>query len=104
MSGRVNGRSAMPGRDPGIHSSLPCGNLRSGVVDISRLPRALGDAVIAARIIMHRAGLIAMCSAVGAGEIFDPIGEVGVGVAEACGIAGVAEAAGGRELELEYAQ
>src|SRR5947209_13700138 len=79
---------------------LPCGNQRVGVGEVSRLPLVLGGVVIAARIIMHGAGMIAMCSAVGAGEVFDPIGEVGVGVAQPCGVAGVAEAAGGREFDL----
>src|SRR5436305_818175 len=77
---------------------FPCGNQRVGVGEVSRLPLVLGGVVIAARIIMHGAGMIAMCSAVGAGEVFDPIGEVGVGVAQPCGVAGVAEAAGGREF------
>src|SRR6266478_1888759 len=97
----------MPGLDRAIHAiRSPGGRLLSrwnqcvGVDRASCLPLALGGVVIAARIIMHGARMIAVCSAVGAGEIFDPINEVGVGVAQAGGIARVAEAAGGRKLDL----
>ena len=49
---------------------------------------------------MHGTLVVAVRGAIGAGEIFDPIGEVGVGIAQALGVAAVAEAAGGRELDL----
>ena len=42
-------------------------------------PLTLGGVIIAARIIMDGPGVIAVCGAVGAGEIFHRIGEIGVG-------------------------
>src|SRR3984893_355058 len=108
MGWAVNGHAAvMPGLDRGIHairspsSRLFSGwNQRVGVDWASRVPLALGGVVIAARIIMHGARMITVCSAVGAGEIFDPLGEVGVRIAAAGSVAGVAEAARGRKLDL----
>src|SRR3984893_2867493 len=108
MGWAVNGRVAvMPGLAPASAPSRSAGrrllsgwNQRVGVDWASRVPLALGGVVIAARIIMHGARMIAVCSAVGAGEIFDPIGEVGVRIAAAGSVAGVAEAARGRKLDL----
>ena len=59
-------------------------------------PLALCSVVIAARIITHGSAVIAVGGAIGAGEIFDAPGEIGVGIAQARGVAGVAEAACGR--------
>src|SRR5271169_156236 len=50
-------------------------------------PLALCCFVIAGRIIMHGAGMVAMGGAVGAGEISNRIGEVGVGIAQARSVA-----------------
>src|ERR1700737_2900737 len=108
MGWAVNGHAAaMPGLAPGSTPSCLAGrrplsgwNQRVGVDRASRVPPAPGGVVIAARIIMHGARRITVCSAVSAGEIFDPIGEVGVRIAQAGGIAGVAEAARGRKLDL----
>ena len=44
-------------------------------------PLALCGVIIAAGIIMHRSGVIAVGGAIGAGEIFYPIGEIGFGIA-----------------------
>ena len=47
--------------------------------------------------------MVAVCGAVCAGEIFHRVSKVGVGIAQSGGIAGVAEAACGRELDLHQA-
>ncbi len=49
---------------------------------------------------MHGAVVVAFGGAPGAGEVFDAIGQVGFGIAQAFGVAGVADAARGRELDL----
>src|SRR5689334_20824637 len=63
-------------------------------------PLALCGVVIAARIIMHGASMVPVRGPIGAGEVLDPVGEIGLRIAQAGGVAGVAEAAGGRELDL----
>src|SRR5437764_11097430 len=60
----------------------------------------LGGIVISAGVIMHRAVVVAVSSPVGAGEIFHTISEIGVGIAQPFGSAGVAKPAHGRELDL----
>src|SRR4051812_27592373 len=62
-----------------------------------------GGLIIAGRIIMHGPGIIAAGSAIGAGEISDAIGKIGIGIAQSLGIAGVAEAPRGGELDLHQA-
>src|SRR5450755_2579124 len=57
-----------------------------------RVSLALGGFVIAARIIMHGAVVIAVCGAIGAGEIFDAVGQIGIGIAQALRIAGITKA------------
>src|SRR6266700_3113611 len=52
---------------------------------------AFGDVVIAAGVIGHGAVVVAVCGTVGAGEILHRISEIGVGVAQAFGGAGVAK-------------
>ncbi len=47
--------------------------------------------------------MIAVRRAVGAGEVANAVGEVGLGIAQAFGGAGVAEPARGRELDLHQA-
>ena len=75
-----------------------------GVNSADELARSLvlppGGFVVAARIIMHGAGMIAARGPIGSGEISDAVGEVGVGIAQSLGIAAVAEASRGRELDL----
>src|SRR5262245_28958897 len=62
---------------------------------VAEVRRALtfGGLVIAARKIMDGAVVVAVRGAIGAGEIFDPISEIGVGIAQALRIASVAERA-----------
>src|ERR1700730_18831287 len=72
---------------------------RLGMPDM-RETLPLGGLVISAGVIMHGAVVVAVGSAVGAGEIFHRISEIGVGIAQSLGGAGVAEAAGGGELDL----
>src|SRR5437899_3052666 len=50
--------------------------------------RAFGGGIIPAGIIGHGALVVAVCGAVGAGEIFHRISKVGVGIAQSGGIAG----------------
>src|SRR5258708_1127229 len=69
-------------------------------VPLGAVALVLGGFVIAARIIMHGAVVVAIGGAIGAGQILPAIGEIGVGVAQALGVAAVAEGAGGRELDL----
>ena len=47
--------------------------------------------------------MIAIGGAIGAGEIFHRLGQIGVGIAQFLGGAGVAEAARGAELDLHQA-
>ena len=52
---------------------------------------------------MHGAVVVAIGGAPGAGEIFHAVNQVGIGIAQPFGVAGVAEAARGRELDLHQA-
>src|ERR1700751_3813111 len=65
--------------------------LRFGMPDMpGTLP--FRDVVIAAGVIGHGAMMIAVCGAVGAGEISHRIGEIGVGIAQPFRRSGVAKA------------
>src|ERR1700745_3063404 len=76
--------------------------LRFGMPDMpGTLP--FRDVVIAAGVIGHGAMMIAVCGAVGAGEISHRIGEIGVGIAQPFRRSGVAKAAGSGELDLHQA-
>src|ERR1700675_1643045 len=103
----------MPGTRPGMTAfwgPTACPRLsgrrarehRLGSVDMF-VPLALGGVVIAAGVIGYGAVVVAVRSAVGAGEIFDGVGEIGVGIAQAFGRAGVTKVARGRELDLHEA-
>src|ERR1700688_545241 len=83
----------------GVGSTCCCFFRRHGFF-VPGVPLPLGGVIIAAGVIGHGAAVVAICSAVGAGQIFDRIGQVGIGVAQPFGGAGVAEAARGRELDL----
>src|SRR3954469_14350775 len=52
---------------------------------------ALGDVVIAFGEVLHGAVVVAIRGAIGAGEIFHAIGEIGVGIVQALRVAAVAE-------------
>src|SRR4051794_36396310 len=64
----------------------------------ARLP--FGGVIIAAGVITYGAVMVAVRGAPGAGEILDRPTEIGFGVAQAFGRAGVAKAARGAELDL----
>src|SRR5882672_4952432 len=68
------------------------GEHRFGMADML-VALAFGGVVIAAGVIGHGAVIVAVCSAVGAGEILHRVSEIGVGITQAFGRAGVAEAA-----------
>src|SRR5258707_11904280 len=68
------------------------GEHRFGMSDML-VALAFGGVVIAAGVIGHGAVVIAVCSAVGAGEMFHRVSEIGVGITQAFGRTGGAESA-----------
>src|ERR1700760_3449623 len=65
--------------------------LRREIKRLLRMPLSLGGFVVSGSIIMYGAGLIAVGGAIGARQIFDPIGQIGGGIAQALRIARIAE-------------
>ena len=70
---------------------------------IRREALRLRPVVVAALVVADRLFVVAAGRAVGAGEIADRIGHVGVGIEQAAGVAAVAHGAGGAEPDLHQA-
>src|SRR3981189_2667408 len=64
------------------------------------VPLALYGVIIAARIIMHGAVVVATGGVIGAGKILYAVDEIGLGIPQAFSSARVAKARRGRELDL----